>query len=115
MVFYYPLLIEHSVEFKRFSRKYLSDLKSKYRHLIASFQTHETFVGSLALIVSSIRIIAMNCHTVTIGTTAVPAAVTMDCATLTIGVHSLATTTVNGRLTMTNDASFFGKTLNCRW
>ena len=30
MVAYYPLLIEYSVEFKRFSRKYLSDLKSKF-------------------------------------------------------------------------------------
>ena len=29
MIDYYPLLIEYSIEFKRFSRKYLSDLKSK--------------------------------------------------------------------------------------
>ena len=29
MVDYYPFLIEHSIEFKRFSRRYLSDLKSK--------------------------------------------------------------------------------------
>mgnify|MGYP000867874157 CR=1 FL=1 len=29
MVEYYPMLVEYSIEFKRFSRKYLSDLKSK--------------------------------------------------------------------------------------
>ena len=29
MIDYYPHLIEFSIEFKRFSRKYLADLKSK--------------------------------------------------------------------------------------
>mmetsp|Transcript_24368 Transcript_24368/g.30245 ORF Transcript_24368/g.30245 Transcript_24368/m.30245 type:complete len:86 (+) Transcript_24368:358-615(+) len=29
MVDYYPFLIEHSIEFKRFSRRYLSDLKNQ--------------------------------------------------------------------------------------
>jgi len=34
MTDYYPLLIEYSIEFKRFSRKYLADLKN--RHYVES-------------------------------------------------------------------------------
>ena len=44
MIDYYPLLIEYSIEFKRFSRKYLSDLKSKrifaYKQLFIHIDRH---------------------------------------------------------------------------
>lgn len=42
MVYYYPFLVEYSIEFKRFSRKYLAELKGKSPLTIHNF----TYIAS---------------------------------------------------------------------